>query len=181
MTNSQSRPRKYTTLLALVIAVLVASAGLLAIAYSTAHSSKTIVSTSVSISTSTIVSSTTLFLTITTTVVTSSNQSDLFFVDFVQQSACPGGIYLAPWEVILGNMKEVQPNNATLPLSEFSFEAAHGFYNDSIISFLVPNGTYSYQVLPKAFLGMSGNLTVKGSDLIVDVRAAPVSCTTTTT
>lgn len=124
---------------------------------------------------------TTSYITNTTTVFTTLPlPSSDHYVDFVQQSACPGGIYLAPWEVMLGNMTAVQPSNATLPLSESSFEAAHAFFNDSIISFLVPNGTYPYQVLPKAFLGMSGTLTVNGSDVIVEVHAAPVSCTTTT-
>ena len=104
----------------------------------------------------------------------------LYEVEFIQQSACPGGIWLAPWSVTLNNQTIVRPSGATLPLSEGGFQAGGTFQNDSVISFSVPNGTYSYSIDPKAFLGQAGNLTVDGDDIIVQVHPAPVLCTTST-
>jgi hypothetical protein len=74
----------------------------------------------------------------------------------------------------------VQPSNATLPLSESSFQASPSFENYSAIWFSVPNGTYSYAILPQVALPQhSGSVTVDGKDTTVEVQGAAISCTTT--
>jgi hypothetical protein len=120
--------------------------------------------------------STTSTRTVTTT--STGGAPLLYEIEFVQQSACPGGYWLAPWAVILNNQTIVRPSGAELPLSESGFQAQGNFENYSVISFSVPNGTYSYTVYPENFLGQTGNLTVNGDDTVVEVHAAPVSCTT---
>gem|GEM_PF-6437600 len=73
-----------------------------------------------------------------------------------------------------------QPSNATLPLSESHFEALSSYGNYSVIWFSVPNGTYSYSILPQAFPQHSGSVTVNGMDTTIEVQAATILCTETT-
>jgi hypothetical protein len=122
-------------------------------------------------------SSTTSTQTVASTV--TGGASLLYEVEFIQQGACSGGYWLAPWAVTLNNQTIVRPADATLPLSESGFQAQGSFENYSIITFSVPNGSYSYTVYPQNFLGQSGNLTVNDDDTVVQVHAAPVSCTST--
>jgi hypothetical protein len=84
----------------------------------------------------------------------------------------------------LGNQTIVQPSNATLPLS---YDGSHltGESNYSTIWFSLPNGTYSYTIIPNDPLGspQSGNVTVDGSNFVVQVYAfgEAMGCTTTST
>jgi hypothetical protein len=104
----------------------------------------------------------------------------LYEVEFTQQGVCSPQVWLAPWGVVLNSLTVVRPPNATLPLSENGFVASPAYGNYSAIWFSVHNGTYSYVVLPSAILAQSGNVTVMGKDVVVQVHPAPVSCTTTT-
>ena len=105
-------------------------------------------------------------------------------VEFLQESNCPYGVWLVPWAVVLDNQTVVQPSNATLPLS---YNTSHLTYdsNYSAIWFSLPDGTYSYTILPKNFYGLeqSGNVTVDGSDVVVQVSAfvTAMGCSSTTT
>ncbi len=122
--------------------------------------------------------STTVTRTLTTT---PTGASRLFEVEFIQQGVCSDPeVWLAPWAVSLNNVTIVRPSNATLPLSESSFGAGPSGENYSTISFSVPNGTYNYTVYPRSFLGETGIVTVDGSDVLITVNGAPVSCTTRT-
>ena len=82
------------------------------------------------------------------------------------------GAYLFPWGVTVGSQTIVLPSNATLPLS---YNGSHrsGESNYSAIWFSLPDGTYSYKIIPDDPLGahQSGNVTVDGSDLVVQVYA----------
>ena len=105
-------------------------------------------------------------------------------VVFSQSGACGNQYYLAPWSVTLSGkgMVEtiVEPSNASLPISETSYTASLVFKAYSNIVFSVPNGIYSYVVKP-GFLAQSGNVSVQGSDVTVQVHEPPVSCRTQTT
>jgi len=96
----------------------------------------------------------------TVTVTSTGGASLLYEIEFIQQGACSGGYWLAPWAVTLNKQTIVRPSGAKLPLSESGFQAQGNFENYSVISFSVPNGTYSYTVYPQNFLGQTGNLTV---------------------
>ncbi len=118
--------------------------------------------------------------TTTKTVTTPAGAPRLYEVEFAQQGVCSPEVWLAPWAVTLNNQTVVRPSNATLPLSENSFGAGASGENYSVIAFSVPDGTYSYIVYPQSFLGQTGNVTVDGSDVLITVHGAPVSCTTST-
>jgi hypothetical protein len=114
-----------------------------------------------------------------TVTATSPKETPLLYgVEFVQQGACSGAFWLAPWAVTLNNQTIVRPSGAKLPLSESGFQAEGTSENYSTISFSVPDGSYSYAVYPQNFLGQTGNLTANGDDIVVQVHGAPVSCTT---
>jgi len=111
---------------------------------------------------------------------TSMTSGKLYEVEFTQPGACSQDVWLAPWAVVLNSQTIVRPPNATLPLSENSFADSPAYGNYSAIWFSIRNGTYSYTVLPKAFLGQSGNLTIAGKDTVVEVPATyTILCTTT--
>jgi hypothetical protein len=100
---------------------------------------------------------------------TPSGMSNLYQLEFVQESNCPYGSWVYPWGVMLNGETLTQPSNATLPLS---YSNAHLTSNSSYstISFSVPNGVYSYAVVPTGFAGkQSGNVTVSGSNVEVEV------------
>ena len=116
--------------------------------------------------------------TVTMTVTRPSSSSRLYQVMFNQTGACSPPFYLAPWSVTLGNETAIfGPANATLPLSDSHYEAAQQFKAYAVIVFSVPNGTYTYSVQPQ-FLAQKGTVTVNGADLVVQVRAPPVTCRT---
>jgi len=111
---------------------------------------------------------------------TTLTSGKMYEVEFTQPGECSPEVWLAPWSVVLNSQTIVRPSNATLPLSENSFSASPSYVSYSAIWFSVHNGTYSYVVLPTAFLMQSGNVTVMGKDVVVEVPSAPISCTTPT-
>jgi len=120
----------------------------------------------------------------TTTVTAVANgTSRLYQVEFLQESNCPYGSWLYPWGVTVGNQTITQPSNATLPLS-YSGTHLTGESNYSAIWFSLPNGTYSYTVIPNDPLGshQSGDVTVDGSNVMVQVYGfiEAMGCSSTT-
>lgn len=107
-----------------------------------------------------------------TTTVTRTGASELYQVEFIQESNCPYGSWVFPWAVVINDQTIVQPSNATLPLS-YNLLHLTGGSNYSTISFSLPNGTYNYAILPVDPLGsnQSGHITVDGSDIAVQVYA----------
>ena len=91
--------------------------------------------------------------------------------------------YYGPWSVVLDNssyLTEPQHWNTT------GFNPI--FASSAEIVFSVPDGTYSYTVLPQATFDTSGNVTVQGSDQVVTVGyngipvlSCPAYTATTTT
>jgi hypothetical protein len=116
------------------------------------------------------------FQTTVTKTLTVDGTSQLYQVEFVQESSCPYGSWLFPWGVMLGSQTVVQPSNATLPLS---YSESHLTSNSSYstIWFSLPNGTYSYTIIPNDPTGsaQSGNVTVDGTSVVVQVYAFVVS------
>jgi hypothetical protein len=110
--------------------------------------------------------------------------SQPYRVEFVQGSNCPYGSWLIPWGVVIDHQTVTQPPNATLPLS-YGATRLTGNSTYSTIWFSLPNGTYAYSILPNNTLGLeqSGNVTVDGSDIVVQVYAFVTSmgCSSTTT
>jgi hypothetical protein len=113
---------------------------------------------------------------------TSSGMSSLYQLEFVQESYCPYGSWLYPWGVMLNGETLTQPSNATVPPSVTAMHITSDS-NLSIISFSVPNGTYSYTILPKSSLGQSSNVTIDGSNVEVQVYAfiTAADCSSSTT
>jgi hypothetical protein len=109
-------------------------------------------------------------------------QQRVYKLTFQESGACFPPAFLSAWSVTLGNnWTEAEPSNATLPISDTSFTSSSQFANQSTIIFSVPNGTYSYKVSPEAMLGpSSGNVTVKGADVIVEVNGPFLACMTST-
>jgi hypothetical protein len=116
----------------------------------------------------------------TTTTVTAVASGRFYEVAFTEASACSPPVWQAPWGVVLdGRTTIIRPSNASLPLSNSSFIISYNYGNYSIIWFSLPNGTYSYSVIPRGGgSASSGNVTVSGSDTTVEVYgAATVLCT----
>ena len=133
------------------------------------HKTTPQVITTTQTTTVTVVSTISATTTTSTTSTTSSGVSNLHRLEFVQESNCPYGSWVYPWGVTLNGATLTQPSNATLPLS---YGNAHLTSNSSYstISFSVPNGVYSYTVVPTGFAGkQSGNVTVSGSNVEVEV------------
>jgi hypothetical protein len=111
--------------------------------------------------------------------------SQLYQLEFVQESNCAYGSWLFPWAVVLDNSTVVvQPSNATLPLT-YSGTHLTSDSNYSTIVFSVPNGTYNYTIVPNDPFNpeQSGNVTVAGSDVQVEVGEyiTAMGCSSTTT
>ena len=125
----------------------------------------------------------------TTRIITSNASSDnetsqLYQLEFVQESNCAYGSWLLPWAVVLDNSTMlVQPSNATLPLT-YNGANLTSNSNYSTIWFSVPDGTYDYSVLPSNFHGQeqSGTVTIAGSNVLVQVSAfiTAMGCSSTT-
>lgn len=98
-----------------------------------------------------------------------SGSSQLYQLKFVQESNCPYGSWIVPWGVTLGPQTAVQPSNATLPISGSSRLTSNSSY--SVIVFSVPNGNYSYTVMPKNIDGQeqSGSVMIAGSGSEIQV------------
>jgi hypothetical protein len=116
--------------------------------------------------------------------VTSTLTSHLYQVEFIQESNCPYGSWRIPWGVVMNHQTVVQPSNATLPLS-YDASRLTGDSSYSTIWLSLPNGTYTYSILPKNIFGQeqTGNVTVDGSNAVVQVYAfvTPFGCSTTST
>jgi len=146
-------PRNYTRLaLSIVIAAVVIGGAIVASSYVGTFRTVTVIRTSASAQT---------------------GASELYQVEFLQEPNCPPGSWLFPWAVVLDNQTVVQPSNATLPLSSDGIFHFTDDSNYSTIGFSLPNGTYSYTIIPDYSLGshQSGNVTVDGSDVTVQVYA----------
>ena len=111
--------------------------------------------------------------------------SQLYQLEFVQESNCYYGSWLFPWAVVLDNTTViVQPSNATLPLT---YGGTHltSDSNYSTIVFSVPDGTYNYTIVPNDPFNseQSGNVAVAGSDVQVEVGEyiTAMGCSSTTT
>lgn len=128
---------------------------------------------------------TTTTTSVQTTTVSSSGQqaSRLYELVFNQTGFfCSSVAYASPWAVSLNNKTTiVEPASATAPIQESGVEEySPSFKNTSVIIFSVPNGTYSYTILPKSVFQQSGNITVSSSDQVVRVTYLPPPCRTTT-
>lgn len=121
--------------------------------------------------------------TITSAPASGSGTSQLYQVKFSEESNCFYGSWFTPWGVDLDGQTVVQPSNATLPLS-FNGGPFTGDSNYSAIWFSLPNGTYSYTILPDDPLGshQSGNVTVDDAGVTVQVYAfiTAMGCSSTT-
>jgi hypothetical protein len=91
-------------------------------------------------------------------------------VEFVQESNCQYESLVVPWGVVINESTVTQPSNATLPLS-YAATSLSGNSSYSTIRFSLPDGTYTYSVIPSGFDGQeqTGNVTVDGSGLVVPV------------
>lgn len=102
-------------------------------------------------------------------------------VTFQQMGACSPTFWGVPWSVTIGNVTEVQPPDAKLPLDNYSLS---GTSNSSLseITFVLANGTYDYRVNPSAefFTPTSGTINVSGSNITVDITYTGTSCISTT-
>jgi hypothetical protein len=119
--------------------------------------------------------------------------SQLYQLEFVQDSNCPYGVWRLPWAVVLNNSTiVVQPSSA--PLSSLTYPGNYSLSpeqqlagsegNYSTISFSVPNGTYDYTIVPKDPFNreQSGSVTINGGDAEVEVWefVTAMGCTTST-
>jgi hypothetical protein len=168
--NSQPTPNFSRLAVAIVVAGVVIGAGIFASSY--LGTSPTVTETMIQTTT------------VTSTFAATSGTSQLYQVEFLQESNCFYGSWFIPWAVVLDNQTVVvQPSNATLPLS-YNGAPLTGDSNYSTIWFSLPNGTYSYTILPKDPLGsaQSGYVTVDGSEVAVQVYAfvEAMGCSTTT-
>jgi hypothetical protein len=76
--------------------------------------------------------------------------------------------YVSPWAVTLDNKTTLsRPANVSVPVIANSWGRAP--YNEPIITFSVPGGTYSYVIFPLNVFGESGIVTVNNSDVVVQV------------
>lgn len=104
-----------------------------------------------------------------------------FKLVFQQVAKCANLGYLAPWGVDLSNGESLTaPPNATFP----------GYFggsptNPSMIIFYVPNGDYTFHVLPagSGLTPANGNVTVDNQNVVVALQQGgePFSCGSTTT
>lgn len=118
---------------------------------------------------------------------TINETSQLYQLEFVQDSNCGYASYHLPWGIVLDNSTTVvKPSNTSLPLAyDSQTSVSHSDSNYSTITFSVPNGTYSYTIIPKDPFNriQSGNVTVDGGDVQVGVWefVTAMGCTTSTT
>ena len=179
---------KNSLVTALIVVAILVSGGIGYIGNSTSTATKTMTqSSNSSASTFTITKTITQMIqtSYTSTSTGDTRTVQLYQLGFVQESNCPSGSWLLPWAVVLDNSTVVvQPSNATLPLS-YNGTYLTSDSNYSAIWFSIPNGTYSYTVHPTNFYGIeeSGNVTIAGSDAIVQISAfvTAMGCSSTTT
>jgi len=103
-------------------------------------------------------------------------------VIFRQEGACSPPFWGVPWSVTIDGWTKVQPVGTSLPLNDNFLQ---GTTNESLstITFLLPSGTYEYQVHPSNmfFTPSSGTVTVSEGEVEVNIAYSGTSCTTTVT
>ena len=122
--------------------------------------------------------------TATTTLVTTSRNtiaSGPYTLAFRQRGVCSPIMWMLPWAITLDNTTEkVQPPTASIPPAYY-----YGTNNESLstIGFSVGNGTYQWKSFPPSGYGdpSSGNVTIAGSDAVIQVDGFPTGCIITTT
>jgi hypothetical protein len=112
--------------------------------------------------------------------------SHLYELEFLQESNCPYGSWLIPWAVVLDNETLVQPSNAAVPTpSSYPDSRLTSNSSYSAIWFSVPDGTYSYTILPDNFFGTvgTGTVAIDGSSVEIQIYAFVTAegCSTTST
>jgi len=104
----------------------------------------------------------------------------MYVLAFTQEGACSPPIWGAPWAVVLnGHIIVASPHNASLPIPNTEIEVNQSDASFSVIGFYVPNGVYTYGVVPTGFLGQNGTVTINGADTMVAVHPPAIDCTTT--
>jgi len=110
----------------------------------------------------------------------------MYVLAFTQEGACSpptasgGPVWGLPWAVVLnGHTIVASPRNASLPIPNNTIETIQSDGNLSVIGFYVPNGIYTYGVVPTDYLGQNGTVTINGADTIVTVHPIAIACTTT--
>jgi hypothetical protein len=176
--------RARTSSVIVVAAAIVAVIVTAILATSFSGTEKTISRTStVTTTQTTVVTKTVLIYTSNRSSSSTTGEQRVYKLAFQESGACGSPpAFLAAWSVTLGNNRtEAEPSNATLPISDRSFMGSPQFVNRSTIIFSVSVGTYSYSISPEAMLGpSSGNVTVRGADVVVEVNGPFFSCTTST-
>lgn len=118
--------------------------------------------------------------TITDTIIETSTMtlaSDAYELVFRQVTACPNIGYFAPWNVTLSNGQSITALNAN-----FSQPYSGSPNNPSIITFVVPNGNYSYTVTPpNRFTPGAGTVIVDNQEVVINLEVFMASCGSTTT
>jgi hypothetical protein len=107
----------------------------------------------------------------------SHTATQVYKVTFNQTGQCPPPrLYYAPWYVTLGSETQIEPPNATLPLSTLSGTAASYYQRYSTILFSVPDGTYEYTLQVVGSSPFVGTVAVNGSDVTISVLGQAVAC-----
>jgi len=104
-----------------------------------------------------------------------------YTLTFRQREVCSPSFWMLPWSVTLdGATEKVQPPNASIPPAYY-YSTSNATL--STIVFFVGNGTYQWKSFPSSGYGdpSSGNVTIAGSDTVIQVDGFPTSCTTTST
>ena len=103
----------------------------------------------------------------------------MYVLAFTQEGVCSPPAWGTPWAVVLnGHTTVASPPNASLPIPNTEIEANQSDGNFSVIGFYVPNGVYTYGVVPTGYLGQNGTVTISGAGTIVTVHPVAIDCTT---
>ena len=107
------------------------------------------------------------------TTVTSSR----FELAFTQVPTCPKLGFIAPWSVALSDGEKVTALNESSPQCCGSSPT-----NPSTITFLVPDGNYSFSVQPSSrFMPSDGTVVVDDQAVVVSLGQVVFSCGSTST
>jgi hypothetical protein len=164
--------RTYTRLaVAIIVAGVVIGAGIFASSY--LGTATTVTRTSVETTT---MFTTLLISTSTTGVQTANETSGVGDLVFRQVTPCPNIGYIAPWSVTLSDGQSVTAEGNSSQCCGGSPS------NPSIITFLVPDGNYTYSVTAANRLTPSaGTVTVDSQEAVVSLDLFLSSCGSTTT
>jgi hypothetical protein len=104
----------------------------------------------------------------------------LYNVTFQQDGVCTPEVWLAPWSVTVADQTKAQPASAQLPLNENGWASTQNRSLSSIY-FLLPDGSYSYQIHPsRGFNSSSGVVNVAGGDVVIHISPIFVCIITAT-